>query len=289
MNDPKYILDATPENFAELVLGNSMRGPVMVNYWSAKAGPCLKLWPLLEKLANEYSGRFLLINFNTDKFLHFSKNELGITSVPTVKMYSQQQIVDTIYGVESERSFLNMIDRHLPRASDPLVVDAVRQYQQNNIDESFAQLKKLQQTDFDNPRIPLTLIKLMFKENRLTEMLEYIKTLPKALRENDEIINLKVYAEFILTAQSAPEKEILKIELEKNNEQVEKHYQLGAIYLTEDNCQAAMDEMLEVIKIDRTYKDDIGTKGMVAILNMVSNDIDLVKSYRNKMVHLISK
>ena len=289
MSNSKFILDATPETFAELVIGNSMRGPVMVNYWSAKAGPCLKLWPLLEKLVNEYSGRFLLINFNTDKFLQFSKSELGITSVPTVKMYFQQQIVDTIYGVESERSFRNMINRHLPRASDPLVVDAVKQYQQKNVDESFAQLKKLQQTDYDNPRIPLTLIKLMFKENRLTEMLEYIKTLPKTLRENDEIINLMAYAEFILTAQEAPEKETLKIELEKDTEQVKKHYQLGSIYLTEDDCQAAMDEMLEVIRIDRTYKDDIGAKGMVAILNMVSNDVDLVKSYRNKMIHLISK
>lgn len=289
MSNSKFILDATPESFAELVIGNSMRGPVMVNYWSAKAGPCLKLWPLLEKLVNEYTGRFLLINFNTDKFLHFSRSELGITSVPTVKMYFQQQIVDTIYGAESERSFRNMIDRHLPRASDPLVVDAVKQYQQKNVDESFAQLKRLQQTDFDNPRIPLTLIKLMFKEDRLTEVLEYIKTLPKKSRENDEVINLMAYAEFLLTAQTAPEKETLLIELKKDTEQVEKHYQLASIYLTEDNNQAAMDEMLEVIRIDRTFKDDIGTKGMVAILNMVSNDIDLVKSYRNKMIHLISK
>ena len=50
MSEARYIIDATPENFAELVIGNSMRGPVMVNFWSAKAGPCIKLWPLLEKL-----------------------------------------------------------------------------------------------------------------------------------------------------------------------------------------------------------------------------------------------
>jgi putative thioredoxin len=288
MAESKYILDATPENFAELVMGNSMRGPVMVNYWSAKAGPCLKLWPQLEKLVNEYSGRFLLVNFNTDKFLEFSRSELGITSVPTVKMYQQQQIVDTIYGVESERSFQDMINRHLPRASDPLVVDAVKQYQQMNVDEAFAQLKKLQQTDFDNPRIPLTLIKLMFKEKRLTEMFEYIKTLPRALRENDEVINLIAYAEFTIAAEKAPEKEVLIDKLVIDSEQVDTHYQLGSVYLVEDSLQAAMDEMLEVIRIDRAYKDDIGTKGMVAILNMIASDADLVRSYRKKMIDLIS-
>ena len=46
----------------------------MVNYWSSKAGPCLKLWPVLEKLANEYTGKYLLINFNTDKYLGFSSD-----------------------------------------------------------------------------------------------------------------------------------------------------------------------------------------------------------------------
>ena len=94
MSDSKHIIDATPESFAELVIGNSVRGPVMVNFWSAKAGPCIKLWPLLEKLAQEYSGKFLLINFNTDKYLAFAKNELAVTSVPTVKMYHHQQVVD---------------------------------------------------------------------------------------------------------------------------------------------------------------------------------------------------
>ena len=138
----------------------------MVNYWSAKAGPCLKLWPLLEKLANEYSGKFLLVNLNTDKYLQFSRTELGITSVPTIKMYYQQNVVDTIHGADSEKSFRDMIDKHLPRMSDSLVVDAVKMYQQENVEQAFDHLKKLQQTDYDNPRIPLTLIKLMFREKR---------------------------------------------------------------------------------------------------------------------------
>jgi len=85
MPESKHIIDATPDNFAELVMGNSMRGPVMVNFWSAKAGPCIKLWPLLEKLAAEYSGKFLLINFNTDKYFSFAKNELAVARVPNQK------------------------------------------------------------------------------------------------------------------------------------------------------------------------------------------------------------
>jgi len=288
MSDSKFILEATPETFAELVIGNSMRGPVMVNFWSSKAGPCIKLWPLLEKLANEFSGKFLLVNLNTDKYSQFSRTELGITSVPTVKMFYQKNVVDTIHGAESEKSFRSMIEKYLPRESDPLVVDAVRLYQENNVEQAFEQLKKLQQSDFDNPRIPLTLIKLMFNEKRFSDAIDYIKTLSKALKENDEVMSLQTYAKFIITANSAPGKDLLIDALHENNRQIEKHYQLAAIYVVEDELLGAMDELLEVIRLDRSYEDDIGVKGMVSILNMIENDPDLVKRYRKKMIDSMS-
>ena len=265
-----------------------MRGPVMVNFWSSKAGPCIKLWPLLEKLANEFSGKFLLVNFNTDKYLQFSRAELGITSVPTVKMFYQKNVVDTIHGADSEKSYRSMIEKYLPRASDPLVVDAVRLYQESNVEQAFEQLKKLQQSDFENPRIPLTLIKLMFNENRFSDAIDYIKTLSKALKQNDEVMSLQTYARFIITANTAPEKDVLIAALHENNKQIEKHYQLAAIYLVEDQLPEAMDELLEVISLDRSYEEDVGVKGMVSILNMIENDADLVKRYRKKMIDCMS-
>ena len=60
-------MSTSPFIFDALVLDNSGRGPVLVNYWAAYAGPCLKLWGVLEALANEYEGRFLLVNVNTEK------------------------------------------------------------------------------------------------------------------------------------------------------------------------------------------------------------------------------
>ncbi|HEY9051722.1 MAG TPA: tetratricopeptide repeat protein [Gammaproteobacteria bacterium] len=288
MSDLKQIVDATPENFAELVIGNSMRGPVMVNFWSAKAGPCIKLWPLLEKLATEYSGKFLLVNLNTDKHGQFARSELGITSVPTVKMYRNQQVVDVIHGAESENSFRNMIAKHLPRQSDALILNAVEQYQQNNIDFAFEKLKKLQQNDPANPRIALTLMKLMFREGRLQEMLEYIKTLSSNLRKNEEVMHLATHAQFILAAQVSQPISELESLLETAQDNIEQRFQLSAQYLIADRYTDAMDQLLKIIQLDRSYKDDIGVKGMVCILNIMGSDTDMTKKYRKKMIDVIS-
>ena len=63
-----FIQDATDENFNELVVTNSPRGPVLVNYWSKKVGPCIRQYPVLGNLALEYGSRLLLVNLNIQSY-----------------------------------------------------------------------------------------------------------------------------------------------------------------------------------------------------------------------------
>ena len=65
VNSP-YIHAATADNFNSLVLENSRKGPVLVNFWSQSAGPCLRQYPLLDKIIHHYDGRVLLINIDTE-------------------------------------------------------------------------------------------------------------------------------------------------------------------------------------------------------------------------------
>lgn len=289
MSSNKFIEDATPENFAELVIGNSMRGPVLVNYWSARAGPCLKLWPVLEKLAHEFAGKFLLVNFNTDKYFDFARQHLGVTSVPVVKMYRQQQVVDVIHGAESEASFRKMIEKQLPRPSDALLLDAVNLYQQGQVDTALAELQSLYQQDADNPRILLTWLRLLFREGRLTDMLDHIEALPAAIQKHDDIVNLQSHAGFILAAQKAPDARQLQQVISLQPENLDARYQMSALHLVADQYTEAMDQLLQIIMRNRGYANDAAVKGMVTLLNMISDDEDLTKSYRQKMMDALNR
>jgi len=53
VNSP-YIHAGTSDNFSALVLENSAKGPVLVNFWSRKAGPCLRLHPILDQLIRQF-------------------------------------------------------------------------------------------------------------------------------------------------------------------------------------------------------------------------------------------
>lgn len=289
MSSKKFIEDATPENFAELVIGNSMRGPVLVNYWSAKAGPCLKLWPVLEKLANEFAGKFLLVNFNTDKFFDFARQHLGVTSVPVVKMYRQQQVVDVIHGAESEASFRKMIAKQLPRASDALLMAAVNVYLQGQVDDALAELQQLLLQDEDNPRIPLTLLRLLFREGRLQAMQEQINALSESMKKNEDVINLQSHASFIQAAQAAPDAQQLQAIILQHPDNLDARYQMSALHLVADEYEAAMNQLLQIISRNRSYANDVAVKGMVTLLNMVSEDEVLVKTYRQKMMDALNR
>ncbi|TAM44546.1 MAG: hypothetical protein EPN55_10465 [Gammaproteobacteria bacterium] len=103
MAEPRFVFDATPDNFRTLVLANSEKGPVAVNFWSPRAGPCLMLMPRLLKLAKEFGGRFLLVRLNTDEHGRLAR-DWGVTSIPMTKVFRHGRVVDTLHGAESETS-----------------------------------------------------------------------------------------------------------------------------------------------------------------------------------------
>ncbi len=112
MAEPAYVFDATADNFRTLVLANSDKGPVAVNFWSPRAGPCLMLMPRLLKLAEEFRGRFLLVRLNTDEFGRLARDQ-GVTSIPTTKLFRHGAVVDTLHGAESEPSLRTFLRKHL--------------------------------------------------------------------------------------------------------------------------------------------------------------------------------
>src|SRR5512135_358205 len=112
MTHSPYVFDATAENFPRLVLENSGKGPVLVSYWSPRAGPCLMLMPRLVRLATEFGGRFLLVMVNTDELGRLAR-EHGVTSIPTVKVFRHGRVIDTLHGAESENVLRDFIARHV--------------------------------------------------------------------------------------------------------------------------------------------------------------------------------
>jgi putative thioredoxin len=282
MSVSPFIIDAGRSNFEEAVLINSHKGPVMVNYWAEGAGPCLRLWPILEKLANDYEGKFLLVNISTDEDNKLAR-DYGVTSVPTVKLFLKGEVVDQIHGAESEQNFRKMIDQYVARDSDTELARAVTEYQQGNLDEAFKMLNQLVFVDPENSRIQLTHAKLLIREQRYDEAFELLEKTP-LINENAEAGLLMANALFLSTVADAPDTETLQQAVETNPDDMSLWLQLASQNVVHSEYTEAMEALLHIFKTDKNYRDGLAGICLRAIFTLLGNDDPAVKEYRQHML-----
>ncbi len=190
MSVSPYVFDATAENFRTLVLENSDKGPVLVNYWSPRAGPCLMLMPRLVRLAGEFSGRFLLVMLNTDELGRLAR-EHGVTGIPLVKVFRHGQAIATLRGAESESVLREFITRHVAHEAEARYTAAIQAYRRGDLDQAVTQAAQAALAEPDNPRLAPDLAKLLVLQQRYAQAEDLLKSLPTETRELPDIRNLR--------------------------------------------------------------------------------------------------
>ena len=119
MGESSYSFAATQDSFTNDVIEQSKAVPVMVDFWAAWCGPCQSLMPILQRLAEDYQGKFLLAKVNSDEQQALAA-QYGVRSLPTVKLFKDGVVVDEFMGVQTEAFIRDMIERqarHSPRAT----------------------------------------------------------------------------------------------------------------------------------------------------------------------------
>jgi len=277
-----YIIDVTSENFGDAVLSNSHKGPVMVNYWAESAGPCLRLWPVLEKLANDYNGQFLLANVDTNKEKQLA-HDCGVNSVPTVKLFINGEVIDQIHGYDSPDSFKKMLDKYLARESDKDLAAAVARYQNGEKEAAFDQLNKLVFIDPENTRIQLVFAKLLMKEEAYEQAYDLLEKTPLK-NESEEAVVLMTNALFLSTAQKTASLEALQKQLEEKPGDQAILFEICSHKMMQSNFSEAMDVLLQIIKLDYAWRDGIASLCMRGLFIMLGKDNSTVIEYRQKLI-----
>jgi putative thioredoxin len=282
MASSPYVFDATAENFPRLVLDNSAKGPVLVNYWSPRAGPCLMLMPRLVRLAGEFGGRFLLVMLNTDELGQLARSH-GVVSLPTVKVFRHGKVVDTLHGAESESELREFIRKQFPDTADTLLRHALETHARGDTASAVRLAAEAALANPQDTRIPLELAKLLVLQGRYAQGDDLLQALPAEVRSAPELRRLAAHVAFLRAARDAPPAAELEQAIAADPDNLEARYQLSAVRLVANDYETALQHLLEIARRDRSFRHDAGRNGLLALFELLGNEDERVLRYRTAL------
>ncbi len=284
MADSPYIIDVTRENYAQ-VMEASFEVPVLIDFWASWCQPCQVLMPVLAKLAEEYQGKFLLGKLNTEQEPEIAA-QFGIRSIPNVKLFRDGQPVDEFLGALPERAVREFIDRHVAGESDTQVAQAFDQLRAGNAAGAVLLLEQAREADPDNPRITLALAQAQAANGDTAAAETTLESLPADAREQPEAASLRSHLFFSGQVAGVPAASELEARLAADPGDPEALHQLALRRVVERDYDRAMDLLLELMKKDRGYGDDVGRLALLKVFELLGDD-PRVSRYRRRMASLL--
>src|SRR5438093_1904885 len=129
------VIEVNDQNFGTAVLQESHQRPVVVDFWADWCQPCRMIGPVLERLAGEYQGQFLLGKLDVDLNPQVA-SAFRIQSIPAVKAFRDGRLVNEFIGAVPEPSIRAFLKTLVPSEADVLTMQAEEVEQQGRDEEA---------------------------------------------------------------------------------------------------------------------------------------------------------
>lgn len=277
-----WVFDASAENFNRLVLENSHKGPVLVHFWTPKAGPCFMLMPRLVKLATEYGGKFLLVMLNADELPALARR-FAVNSVPTVKFFWRGDVAHTIHGADPDSTFRAVLDRFIAGDANRAHAQGVAAWQAGHVEQARMLLANAAMAEPENLAIPRDLAKLLWSQGEGAQALALLDSLPPEARAAPEIAPLHAHLTLAETARTAPPLDALDTQLTARPDNAALLFQRAAVRLSQDDYEGAMTDLLALARDHRDYRHDSGRTSLLALFELLGSVHPLTQRFRRAL------
>jgi putative thioredoxin len=260
------VLDVNEQTFEREVMLRSREVPVVVDLWAPWCGPCRTLSPILERLANEGNGAWVLAKINVDENPRLAQM-FRAQSIPAVKA-----------------AWLKRFVRE-PAPPEASLLDAAQALEASNPSEAAARYRLLLGEEPDNAAALFHLGKLLLLQGE-AEGTHTLQQVPAGTPFYPRAQAMLPLSEFI-TITSAGNEASLATSVAQTPSDLEGRYRLAAHLARRGAYAEAMDQLLAIVARDRAFREDGARKTLLGLFAALGDEHELVGGYRKKLANIL--
>lgn len=279
------IVEINLENAKQYLIEESFVRPVLVDFWADWCAPCKSLMPILEKLANEYAGAFLLAKVNADEMGMIS-SQFGVRSLPTVMLMKNGQPIDGFAGALPEKEVRELLEKYLPKPWEKFVNDAQAHIMTGDFNAALPLLRQAYDESKQDAAIACLLAQCHLELNRIDNA-ETILATVKMADQDAHYEQLKAQIELKKQAAKTPELVALETAYANDPENLQCAYQLAIQYHAEGAHRSALELLIGILRKERNFAEGAAKKTFMDILAALGKGDALAIEFQRKLFTLL--
>lgn len=284
------IKDATSASFARDVIDASRGALVLVDFWATWCGPCKQLSPILEKVVRSYGGKVRLVKIDVDQNQAIAA-QLRIQSMPTVYAFRDGRPLDGFMGAQTERFVREFVDRlvgdDVAASMDDVLKSGEELLEAGDLQGAAEIFAAVLQEDRENAVALAGLAQCYMLSGDAERASQTLSLVPPDKRSLPAVQSLLAQLELAEKTADGGDIEQLEARVVADQADHQARFDLALAFAGMDRRSEAMEQLLEIVRRDRTWNDDGARKQLLQFFDAWGPKEPLVADGRRKLSSLL--